>query len=296
MQLNYAKIEAGLPSEVKILHISDTHFCLADERDCRKKRDMAEKRTQYHLDIASKPLPSVEAERERVENTLDELLQYGFSHCDQVVHTGDFYDIVTEANIDMLASKLSDGRVLYTPGSHEFTQYLYERFDENDEYKALSLDKVRHASPNPLEFAVKWVKGLRLIALDNSFYKFNARQFEALKNELAERMAPTLLLMHTPLYCPAVFHEWHDVRKKNPADIIGLPKSVLNGLDMAVPSCQLPNEVTLMLCDFIRSQPQIKGILAGHLHFFWQGEFAPGQTQILTGLGNDGCAVEVTVK
>jgi hypothetical protein len=66
MQLERVTIQAGLSRPVKLLHISDTHLLLADERESVSLRELAELRTRYHLDAYSAPVASVETERARV--------------------------------------------------------------------------------------------------------------------------------------------------------------------------------------------------------------------------------------
>ena len=47
MNLSCVTIQAGLQRPVRLLHLSDTHLCFADDRDCQRKRDLAASRIRY---------------------------------------------------------------------------------------------------------------------------------------------------------------------------------------------------------------------------------------------------------
>ena len=58
---------------------------------------------------------------------------------------------------------------------------------------------------------------------------------------------------------------------------------------------QRPDEPTLRMIDYIEHEPRIKAVLAGHLHFNYEGRLAGGQMQYITGGGYEGVAREVTI-
>lgn len=53
--------------------------------------------------------------------------------------------------------------------------------------------------------------------------------------------------------------------------------------------------VTCEMVDFIKSQPQIKAVLAGHLHFSFVSDIAPGKPQFITGGGYEDQVRELTI-
>ncbi|HQL86878.1 MAG: hypothetical protein GX574_06635 [Lentisphaerae bacterium] len=296
MQLERVTIQAGLSRPIKLLHISDTHLLLADERERTPLRELAELRTRYHLDAYSEPVASVEAERARVLATLRELLAYGRSHCDRIVHSGDFYDFLTAANLEAMQEAVQAGELFYSPGSHEFTQSLYKPEALDAAAQAHRRALVQAAAGNALDFAVEWVGECRLISLDNSDHRFNTAQFDALREELAQRNAPTVLLMHTPLYTPELYRELTVKRGKAVADLAGVPPQDEAGQALAAPEGCYPDKTTLQMCTWLRNEAQIRAVLAGHLHFFWTGPLGSGQVQIVAGLGYDGEGVEIILE
>ena len=49
------------------------------------------------------------------------------------------------------------------------------------------------------------------------------------------------------------------------------------------------------IIEYIKAQPLIKAVLAGHLHFFHQSELRGGVTQYVTGGGYEGEAIAYTL-
>ena len=284
MLLKNVSINAPLPKALTLLHVADTHLLLTDEMDGVRQRQLADLRTQYHLDASLSPL-DIEAERARVAKAVTDLLDYGKRNCDAIVHTGDFIDFQTVANIEAMARILKDERMMFTPGSHEFNELLYwDKTHSDAELHKKHWQNIQQLCPTPLDFSVRWIKGLRLIALDNSLFHFSARQFDALKKELAGQKAPTVLLMHVPLYTPEFLEE--RTAEGKISDLVGIPSS-------DVPEWQRADETTFEMCRFIASNEQITAVLAGHLHCFWQGRLGPNSLQIVAPLGYDGEAVEI---
>ncbi len=58
---------------------------------------------------------------------------------------------------------------------------------------------------------------------------------------------------------------------------------------------QRPDEPTLRMIDYIRSEPLIRVILTGHLHFDYVSNLTDSLVQIVTGGGCEGIAREVTL-
>ncbi|MBO5309366.1 MAG: metallophosphoesterase, partial [Lentisphaeria bacterium] len=189
MELEKFEIEAGLKEPVTLLHLSDTHICLADERDNERKNVLA----------AGRIKSAFGGSNEQIEQWLDEAMAFGREQADLIIHTGDLVDFVSAANLDFLKAKLKTEDVFFAPGNHEFSQYVGEA-KEDTAYKMQSFDMVQAASPNDLEFAVRKVGGLRLIALNNGYYFFLPEQVTALKAELAREEMPTILIMHNPIH------------------------------------------------------------------------------------------------
>ena len=77
------QIEIGLPKPLRFLHTTDNHLTLADERDNERKRDLAAARHK-----------AFEGDTNRVQTSLDEMIDYCNKNCDMMLHTGDLIDFV----------------------------------------------------------------------------------------------------------------------------------------------------------------------------------------------------------
>ena len=168
------RLDFGLKKPVRVLHLSDTHFCVADERDCVRKRELAKKR-EHAFGIPTEELSSLWRES----------VAYGKSHDDLILHTGDFCDFVSVRLLEMLHEEMSGGEFFFAVGNHEFCQYVGD-LDEDAQYKLRSVEEVRLASPNGLYFASRVVGGVNFVALDNSYYLVTKAQREMLEAEVAK--------------------------------------------------------------------------------------------------------------
>ena len=292
MDIKRINLDLGLPEPLKILHVSDSHFCLADERDGRRKIDLAAIRLKYELGASMVEL-DFDEQRLKFERNLDELFSYGKANCDVIVHTGDFIDFRSEPNLEIMREKLHAADAFYTPGSHEFSLYLGEAV-EDDAYKMQSWDRVAAAAPNALDFAVRIVKGVRFIAIDNSYYRFTGKQFAALEAELRTAM-PTVVCVHTPLFEEELFRRRSADNGLGYCALVAAPDRHLPNYPEAQTEIQKPDAATREVYRLIDGSQQIRAILAGHLHDFYCTTMPGGAVQICVGASFRGEAAEITL-
>ena len=100
MNLLKSTVEIGLEKPVKLLHVTDTHLALADERDDERKHALAGR-----LGDPNK------------EKYLKEHIAYAEEHCDLMVHTGDLMDFVSHANVDYAREVLRNEKIFLTRNS-----------------------------------------------------------------------------------------------------------------------------------------------------------------------------------
>ena len=74
MELEKFEIEAGLKEPVTLLHLSDTHICLADERDNERKNVLA----------AGRIKSAFGGSNEQIEQWLDEAMAFGREQADLI--------------------------------------------------------------------------------------------------------------------------------------------------------------------------------------------------------------------
>ena len=273
----------GLANPVKLLHVSDTHLSFADRRDNRRKRSLAERRRVTFGD-----------ENDRCRRFLREAVQYAQDSGALLVHTGDLIDFVSHQNLDIAKEILGPSGYFFVPGNHEFSKYVGEA-EETEAYKMDSLPLVQSYFRDDLRFCARVVGGVNLVGIDNVYYHMNADQFQRLKAEAA-RGLPILLLMHTPLYTTELFHEMVDARGEATADIMGCPEELMRNYTPERYTQQAAAPLDFEIIEYIKSQPLVKAVLAGHLHFFHQSVLCGGVTQYIAGGGFQGEAIEYTLR
>lgn len=282
MNLQKIALNIGLEKPLTLLHLSDTHIILADERDDERKRKLAESR------VRAFGIP-----QDEVIRNLDAALDYAKTNCDLAVHTGDLIDFVSHPNLDILKEKLSRTDTFFAVGNHEFSLYVGEA-KEDTAYKMQSFDRVRAASPNDPDFASRVINGVNLVAVDNSYYLFTENHLERLKKELQKGL-PVILLMHNPIHTETLYDHMMNVLKNPCAYLVGTPEELLSCYPADRQEQQRPDKPTLDFIDYIKHQSLIKAVFAGHLHFFYQDRITDSLPQFVAGGGFNNEATEYRI-
>ncbi len=276
MKLLQSTLQIGLEQPLKILHVTDSHIALADERDNERKHALAQR-----LGSPDK------------EQYLQEHLAYGREHCDLIVHTGDLIDFTSQANFDFAREVLADEKVFFAAGNHEFSQYVGEAYEDRA-YKMNSYNEMRPGLGAPLFFNARTVGGVNFVSIDNSYHQFEPWQLTRLEKEIAKGL-PVILCMHAPLFEASLFEHHCQLRGKGSSSyLVGCDEDHLPDDEWRAIEIR-PRGITAEAVDFIKSQPLIKAVLAGHIHFSFVSELAPGMTQFVTGGAYEGIAREITI-
>ena len=277
MELIKNTITVGLEKPVRVLHVTDSHIGRADERDNERKRALARR-----LGDAKR------------EEYLREHLAYAEEHCDLLVHTGDLIDFTSQANFDFAREILSMEKVFFAAGNHEFSQYVGEAYEDRA-YKMNSFREMMPGLGAPLFFNARTVGGVNFVSVDDSYHQFEPWQITRLRKEIAKGL-PIVLCLHAPLFEQSLY-DYHIGRSGEGASsyLVGcdedhLPYDEWRAIEIR------PRGVTAEAVDFIRSQPLIKAVLAGHVHFSFVSDLAPGMPQFVTAGGYDGHAREITIR
>lgn len=276
MILEKNTLNIGLERPLKILHVTDSHISLCDERDNERKMELA------------KRLGSPEKEK-----YLQDHLAYGRENCDLIVHTGDLFDFTSQANFDFARKILADDKIFFIAGNHEFSQYVGEAY-EDYAYKMNSFREMMPGLGVPLFFNSRVVGGVNFVAIDDSYHQFEPWQLTRLKKEI-EKGLPVILCMHVPIFEKSLY-DYHCERTGIGSscylagcDEDHLPYDEWRAIEIR------PRGITMEMVDYIRSQPLIKAVLAGHVHFGFVSEIAPGMPQFVTDGGYSDHARELTI-
>ena len=276
MKILKSTLEIGLEKPIKILHVTDSHIALVDERDNERKHELA------------KRLGNPEKERFFFEH-----LEYAEKNCDLLVHTGDLIDFTSKANFDFARKILPKENVFFISGNHEFSQYVGEAY-EDIAYKMNSFREMLPGLGAPLFFNSRILGGVNFVGIDDSYHQFEPWQITRLKMEI-EKGLPIILCLHVPIYEQSLY-DYHISRSGigSSSYLVGcdeehLPYDEWRAIEIR------PRGATMEMVEFIKSQPLIKTLLTGHVHFSFESELTDGTIQFVTGGGYDGTAREITV-
>jgi len=260
---------------VRLLHVTDLHLTLSDECDDKYRRDHAAHRSGVFSLNEKNPAPESFAE---LLNAADD--------ADLILFTGDIADFPSSANLDHIKNMLGDKKFIYCQGNHDWNypcDYPFGTanwdFDQSILYDA-ALAKTREAFL-PLtsgDIDVTMVNGLKVIAVNNSSYRFSSHQYSRLEQELASG-TPTVVAFHIPLYAPTLMEDtlkyWH------------LPIICGGGDEVHTPYWSYrTDEATAKVCRLLGESKSVVCVISGHLHFDHVDILPGGNTQYVTALAN----------
>lgn len=284
-------INAGAKKPFSVLQVSDSHLTFADGRESERKLELAAKRSASFSDA---------------EHYWSESLAYARDNHILLVHTGDLEDFVSEANLEFIAKSWKSVDAFCCPGNHEYSKFVGEA-KEDDAYKADSYDKVQAAFPNSLkDVCSRVVNGVNFVAVDDIYYNVTADQFAQVREEFGKGL-PVILLLHTPLYTEDLCSYALKRAGGRCAYVTGAPQEVTDSYpgDPSLPEDQQwrnrgvqqkADQSTMDFIAWLKQQPLLKGILAGHMHYYYEGPFSPTANQYVCGAGYRGMVQLVRVR
>lgn len=260
--------EPGAESPFTVIHVSDTHLTLADGRDGKRKVKLSENRLSGFPDA---------------EDQLAEISRLSSEYGAVIMHTGDLIDFVSRKNLEKAAEFTGANDCFVCAGNHEFSLYVGEA-KEDEKYRSRSLSRVQRSFRNDIRFSSRVVSGVNFVAVDNSYYLFDAFQLEKLKAEVGKGL-PVVLLLHTPLYNEEIYRFSMDILKNSCAYLMSVPEEKMKCYPQDRYVQQKENSITHEAYEYIMGEDRIKLLLTGHIHENFETYLAPGKLQLTTGLG-----------
>lgn len=279
-------LNLGATEPFTLWHISDSHLCLADERDNERKNKLAESRADSFTG----------GHPERIAAYAEEQFAAVRESGCPLIYTGDFCDFVSEANLDYAKQLFGTVDSFVCAGNHEYSQYVGEAW-EDEAYKAMSFERVRAAFPaNDIWYSERMIGGIRFVALDNNYYYVLPEQLERFRAALSDGV-PTVLCVHNPLYSENTYKVVMEGKSPDePPYLCGCPSGLLLNLTEHRRLQQTTNDVTREFVDLCESSENLKAILAGHLHRFAACTMNSGIPQIVAPGGYSGEVVRYSVR
>ena len=280
LQIIKTEFHIGLDAPVRLLHVTDSHICLANKADAAYDPEL--------IDHAKQRGDAFGGEAQ-VESYFEQAMDYARREGIPMLHTGDLYDCMTEANFAYMEKALASVDSIYAAGNHDFCHFV-GRAIEDYQYKWENLRRVQPHVKQNLYFDSRIIGGVNIVTLDDGYYLFNKGQEEMLRAEAAKGY-PIVLCMHVPLYTPKLAEL---ILEHNPcAYVTGAPREMYTKYPNDRRLQQNPDRATLEMIEYIKSEPMIRLIVAGHVHRNFEEPLDNGVMQICTEGGYHGYAREL---
>lgn len=265
-----SELKLGAISPFKLLHVTDSHIALDDPGQSFGRFEI---------------FPDA-------ERFFEQTAEYAKTNNIPILHTGDFIDFTSGANLEYIDKHLAPLDYMYAAGNHDFCHRVgFAR--EDKQYK---LDQMKLTAPHircNLHFDSRVINGVNIVTLDNSYYLMTEGQIDLLRAEAAKGL-PIILAMHNPLYTK----EYADIilgEGNKCSYLCGAPEEYTSKYPEDRRLQQTPDEATLKAIDYILSELLIKAVIVGHTHRNYECLLPNGVPQITTAGGYSGFAREITI-
>ena len=264
-------IEIGLKKPLKILHITDSHLPFYCETDTKNIIDKGKTRNE-----------------KRSVHNLNKLMKYGKKNCDVIVHSGDLIDFISKPCVEFAREFLKNDKVLFVAGNHEYCRY--DGAKEDMAHRIKSLEIMGGELCDGMFYNSHIVGGVNFVGIDDSFHQTEYEQLDFLKKEVKKGYS-VILFMHAPLYEKELYKKsykfWNGEICVLGSDTVAHPE--------VVGDIGEPSESTKAFYEYVISEPKIKAVLTGHLHFSFESRLPGGTMQYVTNRGDKGNAREITI-
>ncbi len=247
----------GLAKPIRMVHITDTHVALIDNRDAEYKEASQSScetfRTKRRADNG-RIIPS--------EMTFIEVIAEVQSlNPDLLALTGDIIHFPSQANLDHVTEALIglNTPILYTAGNHDWHFPGVEGRAALREASWPLLLPLHHGEP---AFSCYTDGGIQWLTIDNSTYQVTEGQLRAVEDSLKNSI-PTVLLMHIPLSLPTLRNDTHACFRA--PILMGDPDWDIESREKWGTGDDL--ESTLEFVNVVTSARNLIAVFCGHIHF-----------------------------
>ena len=259
----------GLRQTVRVLHVTDAHVALVDERDAEHVESCGsrcEHWGNHRKDADDHSISTHETFAAIMADARD-------LNLDLIALTGDIIDFPSQASIESAAASIARANVptLYTSGNHDWHFPKLEGRSSLREawWPALQPLHGGNASCHCVE-----VGGIQFLAFDNSTYQIDEAQLAFAQMHLSNAM-PTVALMHIPLSVPTLRAPTIE-RWKAPI-LIGDPDWDLESRERW--EAGEDSATTLEFARTLSASTNLIAVLCGHIHFPHVDSLSPSAAQ-----------------
>lgn len=227
------------------------------------------------------------------DDYFNQALSYAKDNNLTVIHTGDIVDFISEGSLSYIKEKLEGVDYIFASGNHDFI-HSWGKDEETDEYKKKSMKKIAPYIKNNMCFYSRVINGVNIVAMDDSYFKITEGQLDMLKAEVAKGL-PVILCMHIPLYTPSFavpsMEKWEKC-----THLLAPPEEILEEYSEKCRHQQKADATTVEAAEYIKNEPLIKAVIAGHIHLNFEDSISETCVQISTLGSCRGYAREITFR
>ena len=270
----------GLKNTYRILHVTDAHITLWDERDEDTVISVG-----YH---AGKKLASeFGARRARhftvhgvstndIFTSLCDLLSASPSFADVVVFTGDILDFYTDAAFEFMVENLGKLPMpyMFVPGNHD---HIFSRHGEDD-----AIERIAKLCGGRYKIQKLRLGELTLVGSFNGYYHYDSETLDLIADAIKGE-SHVLMFQHVPINTPSI----EKFTNEN-----GLHNIVIGAKDC--PNKGDSKELILRLID--RDDSPVHALICGDSHYNYSGQLTDSISQHVSPLLRDFPPVLFTVR
>ena len=177
----------GLNQTVRMLHVTDSHIALIDDRDAER------------IEACAGACERFESREQIFDQLMEEAEE---SSLDLVALTGDIVHFPSQAGVESVVKSIDKVGVpaLYTSGNHD---WHYPGVEGRGELREAWWDALVPLHHGHAAYARHEIGGIQFLLVDDSIYQVNEEQTAFVDTHLANGM-PTVLLTHIPLSLPTL--------------------------------------------------------------------------------------------
>lgn len=264
-RLSIAKVhvDAGARSPFSVLHISDTHFTDAYPHEDKWKQQLKKARTQTFGG--------------RQEEAFSDSIAWAKANCDYLLHTGDIIDWLSQKNLDLVKQYFGEN-MFGAVGNHEYSPYMWLDREANANTSRTDIRaELKKYFPFDIPFASQEINGVNFVSIDDSDARVTPEQVERFKKEV-DKGLPIVIIKHIPFYTDYIWRQnakfWKYGSKFRSAAAPDFTGDALT---------QRNDPTTRDFIAYLKTVPQLKAILAGHLHITVQDRFSPTAMEYVVG-------------